>query len=147
MPFLDKRCLILTLDTENPTILGRTNTSLTLSLPSVTPQQLCPGITQPTPTYLVFLGQMTNNCRNSSCCLSALPQKTWVWLFWNQNARDIKHKQGMWYHFQSFYKPFCNFLSRFFSASASSEVIFLSIWHLLSGRFLSFTLCKYSSAV
>ncbi|KFO94627.1 Proto-oncogene tyrosine-protein kinase ROS, partial [Buceros rhinoceros silvestris] len=73
----DKRCLILMLDTENPTILGRTNTSLTLSLPSVTPRQLCPGITQPTPTYLVFLGQMTINCRNSSYCLSALPQKTW----------------------------------------------------------------------
>ncbi|NXE26582.1 ROS1 kinase, partial [Ardeotis kori] len=72
----DKRCLILLPDTEKPTILDTTNTSFTLSLPSVTPQQLCPGISQPTPTYLVFLGQMTNNDRNSSYRLSALQQKT-----------------------------------------------------------------------
>ncbi|NXR03151.1 ROS1 kinase, partial [Sagittarius serpentarius] len=72
----DKRCLILLPDTEKPTILDTTNTTFTLSLPSLTPQQLCPGISQPTPTYLVFLGQMTNNCRNSSYCLSALQQKT-----------------------------------------------------------------------
>ncbi|NXT54616.1 ROS1 kinase, partial [Pluvianellus socialis] len=72
----DKRCLILLLDTEKPTILGTTNISFVLSLPSVTPQQLCPGISQPTPTYLVFLGQMTNNHRNSSYRLSALQQKT-----------------------------------------------------------------------
>ncbi|NXE10719.1 ROS1 kinase, partial [Lophotis ruficrista] len=73
----DKRCLILLPDTEKPTILDTTNTSFTLSLPSVTPQQLCPGISQPTPTYLVFLGQITNNDRNSSYRLSALQQKTW----------------------------------------------------------------------
>ncbi|KFQ02192.1 Proto-oncogene tyrosine-protein kinase ROS, partial [Leptosomus discolor] len=72
----DKRCLILLPDTEKPTILDRTNTSFTLSLPSVTPQQLCPGVSQPTLTYLVFLGQVTNNRRNSSCCLSPLQQKT-----------------------------------------------------------------------
>ncbi|NWX43370.1 ROS1 kinase, partial [Steatornis caripensis] len=72
----DKRCLILLPNTEKPTILDRTNTSFTLSLPSVAPQQLCPGILQPTPTYLVFLGQMTNNRRNSSYRLSALQQKT-----------------------------------------------------------------------
>ncbi|KAF1505047.1 Proto-oncogene tyrosine-protein kinase ROS, partial [Eudyptula minor novaehollandiae] len=72
----DKRCLILLPDTEKPTILDTTNTSFKISLPSVTPQQLCPGISQPTPTYLVFLGQMTNNSRNSSYCLSALQQKT-----------------------------------------------------------------------
>uniref|UniRef100_A0A8D2MBF9 Tyrosine-protein kinase receptor n=1 Tax=Zonotrichia albicollis TaxID=44394 RepID=A0A8D2MBF9_ZONAL len=48
----DKRCLILLPVTEKPTILATTNTSFTLSLPSVTPQQLCPGISQPTPTYL-----------------------------------------------------------------------------------------------
>ncbi|KFV95003.1 Proto-oncogene tyrosine-protein kinase ROS, partial [Fulmarus glacialis] len=71
----DKRCLILLPDMEKPTILDTTNTSFTLSLPSVTPQQLCPSILQPTPTYLVFLRQMTNNRRNSSCCLSALQQK------------------------------------------------------------------------
>ncbi|KFQ24645.1 Proto-oncogene tyrosine-protein kinase ROS, partial [Merops nubicus] len=71
----DKRCLILLLDNEKPTILETTNLSFTLSLPSVTPQQLCPGVSQPTPTYLVFLGQMTNECRNSSYCLSALQQK------------------------------------------------------------------------
>ncbi|NXG70179.1 ROS1 kinase, partial [Baryphthengus martii] len=71
----DKRCLILSLDTKKPTILAATNISFTLCLPSVTPQQLCPGISQPTPTYLVFLRQMTNNCRNSSYCLSALEQK------------------------------------------------------------------------
>ncbi|NXC72157.1 ROS1 kinase, partial [Anhinga anhinga] len=72
----DQRCLILLPDTEKPTILDTTNTSFTLSLPSVTPQQLCPNILQPTPTYLVFLGQMTNNRRNSSYGLSALQQKT-----------------------------------------------------------------------
>ncbi|KFQ79243.1 Proto-oncogene tyrosine-protein kinase ROS, partial [Phaethon lepturus] len=72
----DKRCLIILPDAEKPTILDTTNTSFTLSLPSVTPQQPCPGISQPTPTYLVFLGQMTNNCSNSSYCLSALQQKT-----------------------------------------------------------------------
>ncbi|XP_074718456.1 proto-oncogene tyrosine-protein kinase ROS [Strix uralensis] len=72
----DKRCLILLPDSEKPTILDTTNTSFTLSLPSVTPQQLCPGILQPTPTYLVFLRQMTNNHRNSSYCLSDLQQKT-----------------------------------------------------------------------
>ncbi|NXV92348.1 ROS1 kinase, partial [Calonectris borealis] len=72
----DKRCLILLPDMEKPTILDTMNTSFTLSLPSVTPQKLCPSILQPTPTYLVFLRQMTNNRRNSSCCLSALQQKT-----------------------------------------------------------------------
>ncbi|NXU11988.1 ROS1 kinase, partial [Pardalotus punctatus] len=72
----DKRCLIVLLDSEKPTILAATNTSFTLSLPSVTPQQLCPGISQPTPTYLVFFRQITNNCRNSRYCLSALLQKT-----------------------------------------------------------------------
>ncbi|NXL43142.1 ROS1 kinase, partial [Podilymbus podiceps] len=72
----DKRCLILLADTEEPIILNKTNTSFTLSLPSVTPQQLCPGISQPTPTYLVFLEQMTNNHRNSSYLLSAPQQKT-----------------------------------------------------------------------
>ncbi|NWX24129.1 ROS1 kinase, partial [Aegotheles bennettii] len=71
----DKRCLILQPDTEEPTILDTTNTSFTLSLPSVTPQQLCPSISQPTPTYVVFLRQMTNNLRNSSYHLSALKHK------------------------------------------------------------------------
>ncbi|XP_063185804.1 proto-oncogene tyrosine-protein kinase ROS isoform X3 [Chroicocephalus ridibundus] len=74
----DKRCLILLPDTEKPTILATTNTSFVLSLPSVRPQQLCPGISLPTPTYLVFLKQMTNNHRNSSYHLSALWQKTLV---------------------------------------------------------------------
>ncbi|XP_040409330.1 proto-oncogene tyrosine-protein kinase ROS [Cygnus olor] len=72
----DKCCLIPLLDTEKPSILDTTNTSLTLSLPSVTPQQLCPGISQPTPIYLVFLREMTNNTRNSSYHLSTLQQKT-----------------------------------------------------------------------
>ncbi|XP_041873234.1 proto-oncogene tyrosine-protein kinase ROS [Corvus kubaryi] len=72
----DKRCLILLPATEKPTILAATNTSFTLSLPSVTPQQLCPGISQPTPTHLVFSRQMTNNCRNSGYCLFAPQQKT-----------------------------------------------------------------------
>ncbi|KFO11050.1 Proto-oncogene tyrosine-protein kinase ROS, partial [Balearica regulorum gibbericeps] len=72
----DKRCLILLPGSEKPTILDTTNTSFTLSLPSATPQQLCPGISQPTPTYLVFLEQMTNNSRNSNYRLSALQQKT-----------------------------------------------------------------------
>lgn len=81
MSFLDKRCLILLLDTEKPTILDTTNTSFTLSLPSATPQQLCPGISQPTPTYLVLLGQMTNSHGNSSYRLSALQQNSLVWYF------------------------------------------------------------------
>ncbi|NXN92109.1 ROS1 kinase, partial [Rhinopomastus cyanomelas] len=72
----DKRCLILLLDTETPIILHTTNTSLTLRLPSVTPQQPCPGISQPTPTYLVFLRQMTASCKNSTYCLSPLQQNT-----------------------------------------------------------------------
>uniref|UniRef100_A0A8B9VWF5 Tyrosine-protein kinase receptor n=1 Tax=Anas zonorhyncha TaxID=75864 RepID=A0A8B9VWF5_9AVES len=72
----DKSCLIPLLDTEKPSILDITNTSFTVSLPSVTPQQLCPGISQPTPTYLVFLREMTNNTRNSSYRLSTLQQKT-----------------------------------------------------------------------
>ncbi|KAI6071319.1 Proto-oncogene tyrosine-protein kinase ROS isoform X4 [Aix galericulata] len=72
----DKSCLIPLLDTEKPSILGTTNTSFTVSLPSVTPQQLCPGISQPTPTYLVFLREMTNNARNISYRLSTLQQKT-----------------------------------------------------------------------
>ncbi|NWX11296.1 ROS1 kinase, partial [Caloenas nicobarica] len=72
----DKRCLILLLDTEKPTILDTTNTSFTLSLPSAIPQQLCPGIAQPTPTYLVFFGQMTNSHGNSSYRLSALQQNS-----------------------------------------------------------------------
>ncbi|NXX32476.1 ROS1 kinase, partial [Nicator chloris] len=72
----DKRCLMLLPDTEKPTILATTNTSFTLRLPSVTPQQLCPGISQPTPTYLVFSRQMTNICSNSRHCLSAPQQKT-----------------------------------------------------------------------
>ncbi|NXG06558.1 ROS1 kinase, partial [Sakesphorus luctuosus] len=72
----DKRCLIVLPDTKKPTILATTNTSFTLRLPSVTPQQLCPGIVQPTPTYLVFVQQVTNNCMNSRYCLSALEQKT-----------------------------------------------------------------------
>ncbi|NWU86118.1 ROS1 kinase, partial [Onychorhynchus coronatus] len=72
----DKRCLIVLQHTKKPTILATTNTSFTLSLPSATPQHLCPGITRPTPTYLVFFRQMTDNCRNSRYCLSALQQKT-----------------------------------------------------------------------
>ncbi|NXP70849.1 ROS1 kinase, partial [Ramphastos sulfuratus] len=71
----DKRCLTLLPNIEKPTILGTTNTSFTIRLPSVTPQQLCPGISLPTPTYLVFLRQMMNDCSNSSYCLSDLPQK------------------------------------------------------------------------
>ncbi|NXY01293.1 ROS1 kinase, partial [Pteruthius melanotis] len=74
-PYPDKRCLILLPDSEKPTILATTNTSFTLSLPSVTAQQLCPGISQPTPTYLVFSRQMTNTCKNSRYCLSATQQK------------------------------------------------------------------------
>ncbi|XP_009904369.2 proto-oncogene tyrosine-protein kinase ROS [Dryobates pubescens] len=71
----DKRCLTPLPNTEKPTILDTTNTSFTLRLPPVTPQELCPGIFQPTPTYLVFLRQMTNDCRNSSLCFSDLQQK------------------------------------------------------------------------
>ncbi|KAM6126888.1 LOW QUALITY PROTEIN: proto-oncogene tyrosine-protein kinase ROS [Pterocles gutturalis] len=74
--FTNKRCLIRLPDTEKPTILDMMNTSFTLSLPSVTPQQLCPSILQPTPTYLVLLGQMPNNLSNSSYRLSSLQQKT-----------------------------------------------------------------------
>ncbi|NXL62621.1 ROS1 kinase, partial [Chordeiles acutipennis] len=72
----DKRCLILLPDTGKSTILVTTNTSFTLSLPSVTSQQLCPGISQPTATYLVFLGEMAYSGRNSSYRLSAPQQKT-----------------------------------------------------------------------
>ncbi|NWH66941.1 ROS1 kinase, partial [Geococcyx californianus] len=72
----DKRCLILSQDSEKPTILDTTNTSFTLSLPPVTPQKICLSLSQPTPTYLVFLRQMINNRRNSSYRLSALQQKT-----------------------------------------------------------------------
>jgi len=89
MSFLDRRCLILLPEIEKPTILDTTNISFTLSLPSVTTQQLCPGISQPTPTYLVFLEQMTNSRSNSSHSLSTLQQKTLVWLFWHKSTCDI----------------------------------------------------------
>lgn len=95
MSFLDKSCLIPLLDTEKPSILDTTNTSFTVSLPSVTPQQLCPGISQPTPTYLVFLREMTNNTRNISYHLSTLQQKTLVWLFWNKSISAIIYELGM----------------------------------------------------
>ncbi|XP_010003164.1 PREDICTED: proto-oncogene tyrosine-protein kinase ROS [Chaetura pelagica] len=71
----DKRCLTLLPDTEELTVFSTTNTSFTLSLPSVVPEQLCPGISQPTPTYLVFLRQIAGCHRNSSYHLSALQQK------------------------------------------------------------------------
>ncbi|XP_015714246.1 proto-oncogene tyrosine-protein kinase ROS isoform X2 [Coturnix japonica] len=72
----DKRCLTPLLDTEKPTILDTTNTSFTLSLPSVTTQQLCPSISQPTPTYLVFFREMTSNDENSTYHFSTLQQKS-----------------------------------------------------------------------
>ncbi|NXU48486.1 ROS1 kinase, partial [Turnix velox] len=71
----DKRCLNLSPDIGKPTILNTTNTSFVLSLPSVRPQKLCPGISQPTPTYLVFHRQLTNSLGNSSYNLSGLQQK------------------------------------------------------------------------
>lgn len=86
MSFLDKKCLTPLLDTEKPTILDTTNTSFTLSLPSVTTQQLCPSISQPTPTYLVFFREITSNHENSTYHFSTLQQKTLVCLFWNKNA-------------------------------------------------------------
>lgn len=72
----DKKCLTPLLDTEKPTILDTTNTSFTLSLPSVTTQQLCPSISQPTPTYLVFFREITSNHENSTYHFSTLQQKT-----------------------------------------------------------------------
>ncbi|NXA42101.1 ROS1 kinase, partial [Eudromia elegans] len=75
-PYPDKRCLSLTPDTEKPTILNATNTSLVLSLPSVSPQQLCPGISQPTPTYLVFLREVTKSRRSPTSPLSGMLQST-----------------------------------------------------------------------
>lgn len=86
MSFLDKRCLTPLLNNEKPTILDTTNTSFTLSLPSVTTQQLCPRISQPTPTYLVFFREMTNNHENLTYRFSTLQQKTLVCLFWKKNA-------------------------------------------------------------
>ncbi|NXD06422.1 ROS1 kinase, partial [Nothocercus nigrocapillus] len=75
-PYPDKRCLSLTPDPEKPTILNATNTSLVLSLPSVSPQQLCPGISQPTPTYLVFLREATTSRRSPTYHLSGTLQRT-----------------------------------------------------------------------
>ncbi|XP_064364986.1 proto-oncogene tyrosine-protein kinase ROS isoform X3 [Dromaius novaehollandiae] len=75
-PYPDKRCLSLTPDTEELTILNMTNTSFVLSLPSVSPQQLCPGISQPTLTYPIYLREVTNNSRSSTYRLSGILQKT-----------------------------------------------------------------------
>ncbi|XP_009680007.2 proto-oncogene tyrosine-protein kinase ROS isoform X4 [Struthio camelus] len=74
-PYPDKRCLSLTPGFEKPAILNTTNTSFVLSLPSVSPQQLCPGVSQPTLTYLVFLTGLTNNHRSSTYHLSGILQK------------------------------------------------------------------------
>lgn len=121
MSFLDKRCLIPLPDTEKPTILATTNTSFTLSLPSVAPQQLCPGISQPTPTYLVFYNQMTNICRNSRHCLSAPQQKRLVWLLHREMHVILSVNREYDYQFQWFYEPFCSFLSASFSISTFSN--------------------------
>ncbi|OXB76494.1 UNVERIFIED_CONTAM: hypothetical protein H355_014538 [Colinus virginianus] len=72
----DKKCLTPLLDAEKPTILDTTNTSFTLSLPSVTTQELCPSLSQPTPTYLVFFREMTNDHENLTYHFSTPQQKT-----------------------------------------------------------------------
>ncbi|XP_006026224.1 proto-oncogene tyrosine-protein kinase ROS isoform X2 [Alligator sinensis] len=63
-PYPDKECLILASNAEKP-IVSPTNTSITVRLPPVKTQLLCPGITLPTPTYLVYYGKIAS--RGMSC--------------------------------------------------------------------------------
>ncbi|XP_051020218.1 proto-oncogene tyrosine-protein kinase ROS isoform X2 [Acomys russatus] len=53
-PLPDKAYLSLTSDMVEATVLNATNTSLTLKLPPVKRNLTWPGITSPTPTYLVY---------------------------------------------------------------------------------------------
>ncbi|XP_073432046.1 proto-oncogene tyrosine-protein kinase ROS isoform X2 [Dendrobates tinctorius] len=52
-PFPDKKCLILASVIDNPIVLSTTNTSITLHLPPITTEVICPFIINSTPTYSV----------------------------------------------------------------------------------------------
>uniref|UniRef100_A0A8C9DT16 Tyrosine-protein kinase receptor n=1 Tax=Prolemur simus TaxID=1328070 RepID=A0A8C9DT16_PROSS len=64
-PFPDKAFLSLASDTEEPTILNATNSSLTIKLPLAKTDLTGYGITSPTPTYLVYYTEV-NGKKNSS---------------------------------------------------------------------------------
>ncbi|XP_073532013.1 proto-oncogene tyrosine-protein kinase ROS isoform X2 [Phyllobates terribilis] len=53
-PFPDKRCLILASLIDNPIVLSTTNISITLHLPPITTEAICPFIINSTPTYRVI---------------------------------------------------------------------------------------------
>ncbi|XP_056419568.1 proto-oncogene tyrosine-protein kinase ROS [Hyla sarda] len=59
-PFPNKECLILALPIDKPTILRTTNTSITLHLPSVMTEVICPLIMSCTPTYTVIYRKLLN---------------------------------------------------------------------------------------
>uniref|UniRef100_A0A452SRS7 Tyrosine-protein kinase receptor n=1 Tax=Ursus americanus TaxID=9643 RepID=A0A452SRS7_URSAM len=63
-PFPDKALLRLASDIAEPTILNTTNTSLTIRLPPARTNLSWPGITSPTPTYLVYYKEV--NARKTS---------------------------------------------------------------------------------
>ncbi|XP_054992516.1 proto-oncogene tyrosine-protein kinase ROS isoform X2 [Sorex araneus] len=64
-PFPDKAFLSLASDIAEPTILNNTNTSLMIGLPPARTKLLWHGITNPTPTYLVYY-QEVNGGKNGS---------------------------------------------------------------------------------
>ncbi|XP_058163307.1 proto-oncogene tyrosine-protein kinase ROS isoform X2 [Dasypus novemcinctus] len=64
-PFPDKVFLSPASNTEEPTILNATNTSLTIGLPPVSPRLPWFGISNPTPTYLVYYREV-NGTKNGS---------------------------------------------------------------------------------
>uniref|UniRef100_A0A6I8PJL7 Tyrosine-protein kinase receptor n=1 Tax=Ornithorhynchus anatinus TaxID=9258 RepID=A0A6I8PJL7_ORNAN len=60
-PLPEKACVDLVPSLKKPTVLSTTNTSLKLLLPPAVARRPCPGITGPTPTYLVHYGLVTDN--------------------------------------------------------------------------------------
>ncbi|XP_048210595.1 proto-oncogene tyrosine-protein kinase ROS isoform X2 [Perognathus longimembris pacificus] len=64
-PFPDKAYLSLASDVGEPIILNATNTSLTIRLPPVKTKLMLPGITSPTPTFLVYYREVNDMTASS----------------------------------------------------------------------------------
>ncbi|XP_040821243.1 proto-oncogene tyrosine-protein kinase ROS isoform X2 [Ochotona curzoniae] len=64
-PFPDKAFLSLASDIAEPTLLNATNTSITIRLPPAKTKLVLHGITNPTPTYLVYYTEVKDE-KNSS---------------------------------------------------------------------------------
>ncbi|KAM8952993.1 proto-oncogene tyrosine-protein kinase ROS [Pelodytes ibericus] len=74
-PFPDKRCLVLTSITNQPTISTTTNTTITLRLPPAVTQASCPLIISTTPTYRVTYRKLDDNIfancsSNNTACIT-----------------------------------------------------------------------------